>query len=181
GQPPQPQDPAPYGQQPTPYGQVPPHGQQPSYGSFGVPQQRTTNPAVVVLIVAIVLILAVGVVTIALLVRGGGGEEPVTQAPSVATTKVSNPQPSMSPSESAGEPGLTAEELGMELESMIRSYREALDDESDPLWDKLDHTEYNQTAVQAMVYFLVDMKAALIWGGSPEDIARYQERVAELE
>ena len=179
------QQPGQYGQQPGAYGQ-PHQGQygqsfQPM-GSFGAPKTSSVGSTAIILIVAIALIVVAGVVTIALMVRGGGDEPataPVSSVPS--STEPTEPQTSGSPSESSDEPGLTADELGMELESKINRYQAALDDESHELWDELDHTDFNQTAVQAVIYFLIDMKAALIWGGSPEDIAEYQERMTHFE
>lgn len=134
--------------------------------------------AAVLLTLAIVLVVVAGVVAIAVMV--GTGRDAPPPAP-VSAASSTDPQPSGSPSESTDEPGLTADELGMELDGKISRYRAALDDDSHALWEQLEYTDYNQTAVQAYVYFLIDMKSGLIWGAGPEDIARYEERIAHLE
>ena len=75
--------------------------------------------------------------------------------------------------------GESSPEFEEQLQAKIDEYQMARRDGT--LWDRIDDTEFNRTAVVAYLYLLTDMKSAAMWGVDDATGQEYLDRADELE
>ncbi|WP_417555144.1 hypothetical protein [Microbacterium sp.] len=124
------------------------------------------TPAIIVAITAGVIVL---VVLISSLLATGIFASPRQSAPDepVAT------KPAVPSDETAADGDIIADPatIAEQLQAKIDAYRDARKDGS--LWKRLEHTDFNDTAVSAYLFFLTDMQVAATWGIDAADAKEY--------
>lgn len=128
---------------------------------------RWLTPVIVLAILAGIVVLVVlvsSLLSTSLFASPRAPEPPVTTASAV-------PQDENPPAEAGG--------IADRLQAKIDEYRTARQDGT--LWDRLPHTDANDTAVIAFLYLLTDMQVAASWGVDDATAAQYTADAADLE
>jgi hypothetical protein len=134
---------------------------------------------------SLVVLVIVAASVVGILLTAGGRESPsagpgATAAPIPAEPEPSEPAPpEPEPAEPETDDGTAGADADAYLEQMIEGYKR--DRDNGTLWEQIPDTEYNRTAVSALLYLLTDMKVALIWGVDAETAAGYIDEADRLE
>lgn len=131
------------------------------------PLQPSRSPRTVIVVVLVVIVLVAGGVFGLRAVWGPSGP-----------AEVPNDGPN---AERSVAWWMTDDRLAEILEAKIERNRDALGSGVHPLWDQIEHTDRNQTALRALNYFLIDLRVATGMGVSGAEIREYQELTNQYE